>query len=123
MINPRELCVSNIIQNKVSGVLYVVTVELLDEIIKEGGSRYEGVPLTDEVFKLTGLVANGSLYSSPVHIQKESSKDIGIKYLSFWFNKRLNRWMEVQTRICIDYVHELQNLYFIAAKEELYIDL
>jgi len=46
-----------------------------------------------------------------------------LHYVSMFFNNRLNRWMDCQTRVCVDFVHQFQNLVFINTGEELEIKL
>jgi len=93
--------------------------------VEKGASieKFGPIQITNEILKKSNLLEEPPLFTAPTHIKEESNKDIGIKYCSFFFNNRLNRWMEVQTRVCVDFVHEVQNLYFAYTKEEIEIGL
>lgn len=81
-----------------------------------------GVPLSPEWLVRLGFRPNGEgniLFEHPIpKVLEDEHKDLGICYPSFFFNKRLGRWMDCHTRVCIDYVHQLQNLYFINTNGE-----
>ena len=84
------------------------------------------IPLTAEMLEKCGFIKHdidSNLYQSSPELHEKSNKDIGIVAPSFFFNKRLNRWMDCQTRVCIDSLHQLQNLYLDLTSEELEIKL
>lgn len=80
------------------------------------------IPLTDEWLLKFGFTPDERkiVYDHPLPKEPENEhKDLGTKYPAFFMNNRLNRWMDCHTRVCIDYVHQLQNLYFTLTGEEL----
>lgn len=88
----------------------------------ESHSLAEPIPLTEEWLLKFGFTPDkhNLVYDHPSPKEPENEhKDLGTKYPSFFFNKRLNRWMDCQTRVCVDYVHQLQNFYFALTGEEL----
>lgn len=82
------------------------------------------IPLTAEILENTDLVKEGDfVFCSSEDIRNKSAKDVGISYCSFFYNNRLGKWMDSQSRVTVDYLHELQNLYSSITKEELEINL
>jgi hypothetical protein len=84
---------------------------------------FEPITLTEEWLLRLGFTndnQNKSLYVHPLPINPElQHKDLGFSYPSFFFNNRLCRWMDAHTRVCVDNVHQLQNLYYAITGEEL----
>jgi len=83
----------------------------------------EPIPLTEEWLLRFGCTKCGSVFSLPKSIEDKCVGDNGLHYVSMFFNNRLNRWMDCQTRVCVDFVHQFQNLVFINTGEELEIKL
>ncbi|CAI9673420.1 MULTISPECIES: hypothetical protein [Elizabethkingia] len=79
------------------------------------------IELTKEWFEKFNLNHNDRLHSANEEIKKESAKDVGVRYVSYFFNERIGKWMDCQTRIVFDYVHQVQNHYYVMTGEELTI--
>lgn len=93
----------------------------------EGGAQLDEfipVKLTEEWLLKFGFKVseNKLVYDHPTPaIPEDEHKDLGTSYPAFFFNKRLDKWMDCHTRVTIQYVHQLQNLYFALTGEELTI--
>lgn len=84
------------------------------------GEEVSPIPISEEWLLKFGLEKEGNnLFTSNKQVKEISNKDIGVTAPSFFFNSRLNRWMDSQTRVCIDYVHQLQNLTYALTGQEL----
>lgn len=81
--------------------------------------KLRGIPLTEEKLLSLGLIKDATLFRPVESIHEKCQGDIGFKCPSFFFNSRLNRWMDCQTRVCVDYVHQVQNLVYQLTGEEL----
>lgn len=89
-------------------------------------SSLQPIPLTEEwLLKLGFIPDRGMLFELPIHIQKKCKEDNGFKKSAFFFNKRedLNSWMDCQTRVCVKYVHQVQNLVYALTGEELEVQI
>lgn len=97
--------------------------ELSEIEMSQKGIHIKPIPITEEWLLKFGFQKDknhGLVYDHPSPLIPENEhKDLGTNYPSFFFNKRLNRWMDCHTRVCVDYVHSLQNLYFALTGEEL----
>lgn len=103
-------------------LLGLVQCEKADE-----GSFFNPIPLTEEWLLKFGFkkTDNGLVFEHPAPNKPEDEhKDLGTLYPSFFFNKRpeVNKWMGCHTRVTIEYVHQLQNLFFCLCGEELTIN-
>lgn len=95
------------------------------------GAEYEfedikGIELTEEWLIKLGLIPDRSvLFELPISIQEKCKGDMGFKKSAFFFNNRedVNMWMDCQTRVCVKYVHEVQNLVYALTGEELDVKL
>lgn len=84
------------------------------------------IPLTEEYLLKFGFTKsdNGLVFDHPAPAVPENEyKDLGTLYPAFFFNNRpeVAKWMDCHTRVAIEYVHQLQNLYFALTGEELTI--
>jgi len=87
-----------------------------------GVANIKPIPLTKEWLVKLGFYKEGeTLLSLPKDVKDRMSGDIGKRWPSFFYNNRLNKWMDCQTRVAIEHVHQLQNLYFALTGEELNI--
>lgn len=85
-------------------------------------SSIHPIPLTKEWFLKLGFANDrGVLFELPGYIQEKCKGDKGFKKSAFFFNNRedVNMWMDCQTRVCVKYVHEVQNLVYALTGEEL----
>jgi hypothetical protein len=108
-------------------------ISFIEDIPKTNGAKKYGewvdldevefIPITEERLLGLGLVKDdmGMLFELPKYIQDKCNPDNGFKKSAFFFNNRedLKMWMDCQTRVCIKYVHEVQNLIFALTNEEL----
>lgn len=81
-----------------------------------------GIPLTKEIFLKLGFTSDRDiLFELPSYIQEKCKGDNGFKKSAFFFNNRvgINSWMDCQTRVCVKYVHQVQNLVYALTMEEL----
>jgi len=125
-VKPTEFRIGNMVTatvldksfggGKISGILES---SVFVNTIKFDLSHISGIPITEEWLLRFGFKFDGHIYEASKEIREKSNKDIGVKYQAYFFNKRLNRWMDCQTRVCVDYIHQLQNLYFALTGEEL----
>ena len=86
--------------------------------------KIEPIPLTEEWLVKFGFTPDDHkiVYDHPAPKEPEKEhKDLGTNFPSFFYNKRLERWMDCHTRVCVDFVHQLQNLYVALTGEELTI--
>jgi hypothetical protein len=125
MIKANELRIGNIVNISPKDspdwlIESCVRTESLIAFLK-GYTVITPIQITEDWLLKFGLIPDerSGLFSASERIRELSSKDIGIKYCSFFFNSRLGRWMDCQTRVCVDSVHQLQNLYFALTGEEL----
>lgn len=111
----NDLRIGNLVLNEDGGVCKLFN-------IHEGYINHKPIPLTEEWLLKFGFTPDERkiVYDHPLPKEPENEhKDLGTKYPAFFMNNRLNRWMDCHTRVCIDYVHQLQNLYFALTGEEL----
>jgi len=125
-MKPTELRIGNVFRDKVTGDIFPVLSLSKNKIVFDYVNfvwwQAEPIPITEEWLLKLGLWKDGDksgLFSIPKDIIKKCEGDNGFKRSSFFFNDRLKRWMDCQTRVCVDYVHEVQNLVFALTGEEL----
>lgn len=126
MINPNELRIGNFIQADVNQFDEVINIDGESGVIrvKTGNEFYltssfiNGIPLTPEWLERCGFEKSYSAYLNGIIYMYEGP--------GYWNNQK--GWPvgirdEVSMRIvrCIEYVHQLQNLYFALTGEELTI--
>lgn len=98
------------------------TIDAVDIIhCQQHPEAYKPIELTEEWFERFNLNHDGRLHSANEEIKNESAKDVGVIYVSYFFNERLGKWMDCQTRIVFNYVHQVQNHYYVMTGEELTI--
>jgi hypothetical protein len=109
MIKANELRVGSRVC--IGGVLITLDIELLIFILKEDGfeTRCEGIPLTPERLKECGFEI------FPWGYVKKSSKGFGVRINLRSFNYEVSGNNPVK----IQYIHQLQNLYFDLTGEEI----
>lgn len=132
MIEPQDIRVGNIALLDDSKFVRVLWFRLENACIMELGvvypsaivglDRLKPVELSEEWFLYFGLDHDGRLHSADSETKEKSIQDIGIRYVSYFYNNRLEKWMDCQTRITFDYVHEVQNHYKVMTKKELFIE-
>ncbi len=134
MINVKELRIGNWVNFDSVGNDVVETIDFNDEDpdktdtyfthVIDGSKPNETHPiqLTPEILEKCGFKPDSTMLSfqhpDPKNPQDEH-KDLGTCYPTFFYNKRLGRWMDCHTRVCVDYLHQLQNLYYALTGEEL----
>jgi hypothetical protein len=125
-MNISELRIGNYIQDKDGNIETVSKLFHQDYLSKINDDPYEDyynpVPLTEEWLLKLELIKNKTLFELPKEIQETRSDDNGIGTCAFFYNKRLNRWMDCHSRVCIDFVHQCQNLVFVITGKELKIN-
>jgi hypothetical protein len=85
---------------------------------------YRPKALTEELLVRMGFTPDSHkiCFDHPLPKEPENEhKDLGKTFPTIFFNKRLERWMDCHTRVCVDNAHELQNLYHALTGEELTI--
>lgn len=84
-------------------------------------SQFEGLPITKDVLFFLGCYEDGHLICLPHFIKEKCTGDNGFKCSSFFFNTRddINSWMDTQTRVCVKYAHDVQNLVYWLTREEI----
>lgn len=128
MISAQEVRIGNLLRFK--DQILPVSTTTIERLVFPGmpkhhgfAEKYEPIPLTEEWLVKLGLVPDehNRLFSLPQHIRDKCKPDMGHKASSFFFNDRedLKRWMDCQTRVCVDYVHQVQNLVFALTGQEL----
>lgn len=124
MIDPKELRLGNkfILPNGEIGTITYHEIRLL--IVAQDKPNYTPIPLTPEWLERLGFNVsdNGRVYDHPAPaVPEDEHKDLGKRYPSFFFNNRpeVAKWMDCHTRVTVEYVHQLQNLYFALTGEEL----
>lgn len=130
-MNARELRIGNWILDTDNGDEYQV-VEITEngfvagpmEVYPAGMEGNYGIPLTAEWLTRFGFKesSNNLVFDHPAPaIPENEYKDLGTCYPAFFFNKRpeVQKWMDCHTRVTVEYVHQLQNLYFALTGSEL----
>lgn len=108
MINANELRIGNAVSDPI-GLDKMVSIEVLQNIRK--GLKYTGIPLTPEILEKCGFVMHktSQLWRKDnfyLHHYLISDNEYCFKYSDF-------------TSSSIQYLHQLQNLYFALTGEEL----
>lgn len=130
MIQKTDLRIGNIVSYEATAhVIRALHHDVVLHSWAKGGDNYyssynqiEGFPLTPEWLDKLGFTvsSNNLVYDHPTpKVPEDEHKDLGTCYPSFFFNERLGRWMDCHTRVCVDHIHQLQNLYFALTGEEL----
>lgn len=129
MIEQNELRKGNLVLFSEDATLFeVMSVDELGLGVKNQNeetwiehSQFEGVKIDQSLLETLGLIPddNRRLFQPNNEIKKKCEGDIGFKCPSFFYNNRLERWMDCQTRVCVDFAHQLQNLVFVLTGEEL----
>jgi hypothetical protein len=136
MIKASDLRIGNLVYDEFNHVFKIKTLFPLSARLcnVRKGARCFGkgtpfklinpIPITEKWLLKLGLLQDqdGILFSLSDEIHEKCKGDIGLHCPSFFFNKRLNRWMDCQTRVCVDYIHQVQNLIYCLTGEELNIE-
>lgn len=129
MVNANELRLGNLlygVSDRIETVKQITHTHTLKThkagLLMDGDlADYSPIPITEDWLLKIGLVQDesGRLFQPSKEIHEKCEGDIGFKCPSFFFNSRLNRWMDCQTRVCVDYIHQVQNLVYALTGEEL----
>ena len=119
MVQFNELRVGNLVH--VGNGIYERVLEILCDSIttetKQGIFDFEGIPLTPEILEKAGFILRGFYYHFPNHdifkLEQYKLKN------SYWLRHNTQSIDSVR----INYLHQLQNLYFSLTGEELQIEL
>lgn len=132
-MKPQELRIGNLVILSISNVSHYGKIHsltpshlLIGDSIKCDYCDLQPILLTKEWFLKLGFTDDrGVLFELPIHIQEKCKGDKGFKKSAFFFNNRedVNMWMDCQTRVCVKYVHEVQNLVYALTGEELEVKL
>lgn len=116
-INPAHLRIGNWIHCKGSSHYGVVTGDILAEMERDEKFRdkFQYIELTDELLETAGFIKDRNGFALPDKMSLSFSITRHGEYLPCWLDKVLfpNGQRVVQ------YVHELQNLYFCLTGSEL----
>lgn len=85
-------------------------------------SLLEPIPITKEWLLKIGCEKKENdelLVHLPSDVEEQTKGDKGLKRSDFFFNGRLGRWMDCQSRVCVDYVHQVQSLVYWHTRHEL----
>jgi hypothetical protein len=123
MIDKKDLRIGNVIQFENGELIEVDTISY------------------DEVNKLDTCIGYDLVDCFPIALTEKILKDLGFKYSKglneFWFNGKFRLAINEDFKICyefenyqvklddivLEYLHELQNIYFTFTKQELQIDI
>jgi hypothetical protein len=139
MIDPKSLRIGNTVNclhhnnDSPDPVKFNVPVTIAeihaDCLILSTGQRVElkyfsGIPLSEQELIRLGFTKakNGVVFDHPSPaVPEDEHKDLGTSYPSFFFNNRpeVKKWMDAHTRVAVEYVHQLQNLYYSLTGTEL----
>ncbi len=85
-------------------------------------TQFAPIPITKEWLMKIGFVKKDNdelLVHLPPEIEEATKGDLGFKRSDFFFNSRLNKWMDCQSRVCVDYIHQVQSLVYWHTRHEL----
>jgi len=118
MIQANELRIGNLLEDH--GEYLPVGFDTFKDWTKFNfGEFLKPIPITEDRLLKLGLVQNEMLFKPNEDIENKCKGDLGFKCPSFFFNKRLGKWMCCQTRVCVEYIHQVQNLVFALTGVEL----
>ncbi len=130
-ILPNELRVGNVLmytgseQGPMRCKIDAQDILFCEDRNEEFNRIHQRITLTPELLVEVGFTSDQhkiSYYHPAPKEPENEHKDLGTSYPTFFFNNRLERWMDCHTRVCVDYFHQLQNLYFALTGEELKIN-
>lgn len=131
MIDPKEIRLGNLIIN--CGIDYdaggnkvrdreedeIITVDI--DTIKDCiaySAHYDGIPLTPEWLERCRFAGSGQFAQGTVVV--EGGGDVNIRVIE---DEKCKYYIPFHKSVKIEYVHQLQNLYFTLTGEELQIKL
>jgi hypothetical protein len=127
MINANELRIGNLLNHNNGNIVGAFKVDLvhISDIIgnNEYGKRYEPIPLTEEILLKCGF-QHHKYANDESFFEMQISKDIFLNYSPFHCRYILRKqWYGNIYNGNIEYLHQLQNLYFALTKTELEVNL
>ena len=102
----RELMVGNFVQTPQNGDIFKITSSNL-----HFSNNYRGVELTEEWLYKFGFIDD---FSKDTRVRK-----IGYRNEGFWITSDFKLITSDQNSVKMEYVHQLQNLYFALTGKEL----
>lgn len=113
-----ELRIGNWVQTKQTEKQFQVTTSTF-EVLSVVESQYKPIPLTEEWLKRFGFDKDEEYDEGGLVDYRWTLMYRSLEFVSFWNSEELNGVNQPQTGVDIEYVHQLQNLYFALTGEEL----
>lgn len=114
-LEPNEMRVNNFVVDKDGNIDQIIVGWQVDE-----GTEYYGIELTEELLLQCGFLKEERGFSIQVGNNLDLCIDLNAKLTGYglnWKDSSVEQWKN------IEYVHELQNIYYCLTGEELKIEL
>ena len=119
----QDLKIGNWVQFRHTETPVLITLgDFVREYKEEHLEDYEPIPLTEEWLERFGFEKDEEYDEGGLVDYRMILMSGSLEFVSFWNSEEITGVNQPQTGVDVEYVHQLQNLYFALTSEELQTD-